>query len=146
MKLNLGPEIEREIADIMDKFEADGWTKEDLNYAWKEDGDGDCISQSVTVTPMLLYYTADLDIPQVVVWYQLRFAWLTDLDEVEKLMAQAMVTKLKAWGLTPFHDQDVELLGHFRYLVRQEAAEGWTTYACAVNPSYPKGLSENHTL
>ena len=140
MKLNLGPEINREVADIMAKFEADGWTKEDLNFAWKDD------SQSVTVLPRLLYYTADMDIPQVVIWYQLRFAWREDRDEVIEMMAEAMVSRLKAWGLAPFHDQDADLLGYFRYLVRQEEVEGWMTYACAVNPSYPEGKSENHVL
>jgi len=139
MKLNLGPEIDREGAVIIEKFVEAGWTQEDTAFVTRTLGG---VRQHLVIIPRLLWYTADEDIPQVVVWYALRCAWDASEEDIREIHAPAMVEWLKAVGLTPFKDEDAGMLTHFRRLPDQE----WPTFDCYVNPSYPKGLWENHTL
>jgi len=145
VKLNLGPEIDRATACIMAKFVEDGWTQEDIGFAWRKIGD---VEVNVVVAPKLLWYKADEEIPQAVVWYGLRFSWRCPVEEIEQLQAGAMMGWLKSVGLPPFKDEDVRgLLTRFkeRFDLDDEDSE-YHTYECWVNPDYPEGKWDNHTL
>lgn len=143
MKLNLGPEIDREIARIIEKFVEAGWTQKDTGFATRNAGG---LEMDVVVAPKLLWYRADEKIDQAVVWHGLRFSWKCPVEAIREVQAPAMRDWLQSVGLTPFKDEDVRgLLTCFRERPDDDFGE-WHSYECWVNPDYPDGKWANHAL
>ena len=78
-----------------------------------------------------------------------RTPWICCKITLEGEKDQAMVRDLLKWtaslleksGYNPFMDEDAKL-NHWK----EEKKNGYTDYSCFVNPSYPDGHWENHTL
>lgn len=62
-------------------------------------------------------------------------------DELVGNLLKWLVELIKKSGYTPFMDEDAKW-NHWK----EEKGNGWVEYSCYVNPSYPKGYWENHTL
>lgn len=74
-------------------------------------------------------------------WVCVRFELEYPKPEIERSVCKWMVEKLKESGYKPFYDED-SFCGYYS----KEERKGYNKYKCYVNPDYPDGYWENHTL
>jgi hypothetical protein len=74
-------------------------------------------------------------------WICVRFELENPTDKTEGYVCKWMIEKLSESGYKPFYDED-SFYGHYS----KEERRGYNKYKCYVNPDYPDGYWENHTL
>lgn len=62
-------------------------------------------------------------------------------EEIKKILEWLKNKIVESTKLKPFQDEDAYLM-----YWKSEEANGYTKYSCYINPSYPDGWWENHTI
>jgi len=62
-------------------------------------------------------------------------------DDIPNMFLDKIVETFQQINLTPFHDEDA-----YRGYWKKKDNKGWYKLSCYINPSYPEGKWENHTL
>jgi len=83
------------------------------------------------------YRANDVTVP----WICVRFEIEGEFPEIKDLL-KWMISKFKEAGYPPFMDEDAT----FNHFKKEERRGGYTQFKMYVNPSYPEGMWENHTL
>ena len=147
MDINIQPEIDREIEGIMKKLQ-----DKDPNFKWSDDHyfevktpfliNVDAKNEEWRTKLGLVFYPELLSYNnQTTPWICVRFELEGYDSETVRDLCKWLVQKFKDVGLYPFMDED----STWNYF-RMEEKRGYTKYKMFVNPSYPKGYWENHTL
>lgn len=153
-KTDLAPEMANEIEELIVKLCDKGANREDTHYITYD--------TPYEITPGsahpkhlgIVFYTdlisySDTEDKNKAVGYVLQ-PWIAcriSLDNVErshedvKTILDWVVKKVEEIGLKPFMDEDAS----YNHWNRKEASD-YTEYTMYVNPSYPDGVWENHTI
>ena len=167
-KINIAPELDAEIEELISKLcSTDGCEQVDTGYVemkmpsevWPDSKNEDFKNKiGLVFYPELLSY-GDPDKSgsvQRVPWIAVRLnlsnessAWVRDQEDqdVTSTMLDTIIKKLEAAGYKPFMDEDA-FWSHWKRETKGGDSKTYTNvdYTCYVNPSYPKGHWENHTI
>ncbi len=138
MKVNLEKEVDKDISIVANKLIEAGYNYEDLYYVYKEVKYG----TEKFVLGYQIYPKLINKINEINVWLTLETEIEIDYDNkfLSKITSY-IVNELKSVGLTPFMDEDSK----YNHFVIDER-KGYVILKCFVNPDYPDGDWENHTL
>jgi hypothetical protein len=140
MKTNLKQEIEKDMDFIIDKFLSIpglGWKREDCYYITRKMESGD-IKLSIVFYPQILHYRENEE-NKSVVWIRCRVYSTNNSDFT---IANQIKEDIKLTGLKPFYDEDAWKNIFTRPLTDTES----TQFSFFMNPDYPNGYWENHTI
>ena len=84
-----------------------------------------------------VYRASNVTVP----WICVRFELEGEANNISRDLCKWLVDIFKEIGYRPFMDEDASFM-HFR----KEEKRGYTKYKMYVNPDYPEGYWENHTL
>lgn len=171
MRINLRNELNLDIETIVKMFIEDGWVQEDEAYILKDCGiethpgarNVDYRTKlSITFSPELLHYseshtpsTYDLSKAKKTLQHTttpwIKGSILIRDDETvtrpsdnERLreVAKWLKTEILKMPIKPFHDEDA-YMGYFK---RPEKTSEFIRLSFYMNPSYPEGYWQNHTI
>ena len=94
----------------------------------------------IVLYPELLTY-GNREESTITPWICVRFELETKDQTIHRELCKWIVEKMKSIGLRPFMDEDAT----WNHYTKKEH-KGYTTYKLYINPSYPQGYWENHTL
>lgn len=162
MITNLRHEIDSEIFELIEKLEnhspdfqhEDGrWMEFKTPYLTNPDSRNEEWKNKIGIVfyPELLSYTERYVNPETnelsrmrehvtIPWICVRFELEGD-QSISMDLCKWLVSIFKEIKYTPFKDEDATY-NHFA----KEESRGYTKYKMYVNPSYPNGMWENHTL
>lgn len=149
MKQDISTQTDQEIGEIIKKLKDNGWEQEDISYISKLVNNKKI---EMVLYPELLSYYSDYDRRYVTVpWICVKYEYY--LDDMKKgdisknsltITEGATNEMIKAFediGIKPFYDEDAPQR-HFN--INRHLDE--ITLKMYVNPSYPNGIWQNHTL
>jgi len=143
MKLNIAKESENEVETLIGKIlkEYPDSNREDNTYLEMKTGIKGIENIGIVFYPKLLTYGFG-STEAITPWICVRLEIEDGLaeDSIRKLL-RWMVSIFKNIGYFPFMDEDATAQ-HFS----KDERKGWTKYSMFVNPDYPEGIWENHTL
>jgi hypothetical protein len=150
MIINIAEQAEKEINLIMDRL-----VLHDPNFEVVDDSylevktpfliDPDSRNEEwkskigLVLYPELLTYNFGKE--YITPWICVRFELETKDMTIHRELCKWLVDKFKAIGMQPFMDEDATW-NHYK----KEERKGYTKYHLYVNPDYPNGHWENHTL
>ncbi len=150
-KVNISEEMDKEISDLMEallkneEFEMfdEGYIEiktpfeinpDSKNPEWKN-------KVGMVFFPELLTY-GNRDEVQRTPWIACRISLEGERDELKDgELLKWLISMIEKSGYKPFMDEDARW-NHWK----EEKKNGYTEYSCFVNPDYPEGHWENHTL
>lgn len=145
MKTNIAPQIDKEIQELIDKLTTRFHKAEQVDEMYVEFDTGIVDNATGLVFyPKLLTYGsggARGNDPVTVPWICVRIELEGDDQQVARELTSFLVDSFKKLDYTPFHDEDA-----FNGYFSKDERGGWTKYSMYVNPDFPKGMWENHTL
>jgi hypothetical protein len=150
MIINIAEQVEKEISLIMDRLVLHDPNFEVVDNSYLEvktpflinpDSRDDEWKPKIGVVlyPELLTYNFGQQ--YVTPWICVRFELETKDMTIHRELCKWFVDKFKAIGIEPFMDEDATW-NHYK----KEERNGYTKYHLYVNPDYPNGHWENHTL
>ena len=149
MKINIGKVTELEIISIINKLEKKGFNQVDEAYLEVEcpieihpDAKNENYRNTLGVVlyPELLEYREDGEYV-ITPWICAKIE-LESLDEnIEREIVKWLKSTLEETKLTPFKDED-----SFAGCSTRHRGKGYSIIKLYINPDYPDGYWENHTL
>jgi hypothetical protein len=150
MIINIAEQVEKEISLIMDRLVLHDPNFEVVDNSYLEvktpflinpDSRDDEWKPKIGVVlyPELLTYNFGQQ--YVTPWICVMFELETKDMTIHRELCKWFVDKFKAIGMEPFMDEDATW-NHYK----KEECNGYTKYHLYVNPDYPNGHWENHTL
>lgn len=149
MKVNLLPQIDKEINDVIQKLiENKNFQQHDENYLEVEtpfvinpdSRNKEWINKiGIVLYPELLTYMENkkyVTIP----WIAVRIEIEDTFNDTRQLL-KWIVDIFKNIGYVPFHDEDATV-GYYK----KRQGKGYAKYELFINPDYPNGYWENHVL
>lgn len=151
MNINIQPQIDKEINELMEKLTQsnpdfqmadDHYFEVKVPFVTNPDARNEEWKTKIGLVfyPELLSYGYGDD-SITTPWICVRFELESPDNDTERDLCKWIVESLKSAGYKPFYDEDA-----FRGYYKKEERKGYNQYKCYVNPNYPDGYWENHTL
>jgi hypothetical protein len=129
MNTDISKTTDKEIQEIIEKLKAIGYKQEDECYVSKG-------KLGLVLYPALLCYSN-----AIVPWISVKMGFENIDESNARLIALALKIELESIGYTPFKDEDA-----FAGCASIERHPHWIEIKLYINPDFPNGLWENHTL
>jgi len=137
MLLDLWPYIVRDFEWVCAALIGKGWQREGENILWKRIRGKEYF---ITLVPQILYFHFN-ERQRAIPWIAVKT--FSDPDNpLPRFVLQEIIEDLYYSGLKPFYDEDAWK----KFFRRGKTRFGEDVFACYVNPDFPKGYWENHTL
>ena len=138
MLIDLWPYVEKDLDQVCLALTTKGWQREDENILSKE------IRRkryAITLVPRLLYYYFQ-NAHRAIPWIAVRIINYSDDHPIPTFVLQEILEDLYYSNLKPFYDEDA-WKGFFS---KEKTRFGEDIYICYINPDFPTGYWENHTI
>lgn len=151
MKINIAHDIEKEIQSITEKLiknypdtvQSDiGYVEVSTPFLTNPDARNEEWKTKIGLVfyPELLSYSENRE-EVTVPWICVRLELETGNPEIERDLLKWISDRFTEIDLKPFYDEDA-----YCNRWRKEEKKGWNKYRMYINPDYPQGYWENHTL